>query len=360
MKQVLARLNTLLILVILFFPYTVLAVPPPDLVIENNSNVYYLFYLVSGIASLLYIVGIWNLLSKYEFSLKHRKSIFFCAVIIGLAVLGFSYNAYENYRQKDQLEAWKKQTTEALVITTTPAPVLTPSITPTILPETNFFTQHQDLPLAISNADFKTTLANTPSVFILDAREDEEYENGHFPGSHHVRFADLKAGILSSLPRDEVVYVFCWSGIRGKEVTEYLRTQNIVARYIEKGAKGWVDEKGTWQGEILFLNVYKGERYTKVYTTKQVKDLQAEGVILVDSREPSHRQKKTIQSSIAVPVFYTPTSELETTLGKVTSGAKVITMCDDYVSCFDAKVTGVKLEKRGHEFLGRYASPWEY
>ena len=37
-----------------------------------------------------------------------------------------------------------------------------------------------------------------------------------------------------------------------------------------------------------------------------------------------------------------------------------ITICDDFVSCFDARVAGVKLEEKGHEFLGRYNKPWDW
>jgi hypothetical protein len=45
---------------------------------------------------------------------------------------------------------------------------------------------------------------------------------------------------------------------------------------------------------------------------------------------------------------------------QVAPGSRVITVCDGYVNCFDAKITGVELEQRGHTFLGRYNKPWEY
>jgi len=34
-------------------------------------------------------------------------------------------------------------------------------------------------------------------------------------------------------------------------------------------------------------------------------------------------------------------------------------VCDSFVNCFDAVLTGTELERRGHIFLGRYNSPWE-
>jgi len=53
-------------------------------------------------------------------------------------------------------------------------------------------------------------------------------------------------------------------------------------------------------------------------------------------------------------------SEIEKTFGQVPANSQVITVCDAYVNCFDAKITGVELERRGHQFLGRYNKPWEY
>ena len=94
-----------------------------------------------------------------------------------------------------------------------------------------------------------------PNIFILDAREDEEYEIGHMPGSTHIRFADLLAGMWGDLPEDQEIYVLCWSGIRGKELTEFLRSKAVNARYIEEGADGWVADGGVWEGEIKFSKV---------------------------------------------------------------------------------------------------------
>ncbi len=96
---------------------------------------------------------------------------------------------------------------------------------------------------------------------MLDAREDEEFAIGNYPGSHHLRFADIKAGEWIQLPTDQIIYVLCWSGIRGKEVADFLRSKKILARYVERGADGWVSFGGKWLGEIKFRSVYKQDQY---------------------------------------------------------------------------------------------------
>ena len=43
-------------------------------------------------------------------------------------------------------------------------------------------------------------------------------------------------------------------------------------------------------------------------------------------------------------------------LGKIIlKNSKIITVCDNYVNCFYAKVVWIELEKRGFEFEGRYS-----
>ncbi len=227
--------------------------------------------------------------------------------------------------------------------------------------EYEFFGSNAQRSVIITNQDFKNVTNNTAKNYIvLDARENIEYTNGHFPDSLHIRFADLKAGRWLELPKDKFIYVICWSGIRGKEVAEFLRTKKIVASYLENGANGWVDFGGKWIGNIKFGEQYSDSRYQVVFSTSETKRKVDEGVLLVDTREPYKYRQFHISGSVNIPTMYTPSIEMEAAFDQVPKGSKIITVCDDYVNCFDAKITGVELELRGHEFLGRYNKPWEY
>ena len=207
----------------------------------------------------------------------------------------------------------------------------------------------------INNFDFKEIIENDEKNYIiLDARENLEYENGNLPGSLHIRFADLRAGKWIDVPGDKNIIVLCWSGIRGKEVAEFLRTKKIVASYLEDGAKGWYDFGGEWSGNIMFADKYNEEKYRIVYDTEE------EGAVLVDCREPYKYNQDHIVGSFNIPIMHTSSVEFVKVFSQVPSGAKVITVCDSYVNCFDAKITGVELQNRCYEFLGRYNRPWEY
>jgi rhodanese-related sulfurtransferase len=227
--------------------------------------------------------------------------------------------------------------------------------------EYDFFTTNKNVNLITTNQTFKKIISNQQSDYIvLDAREDIEYEIGHFPGSLHVRFADIKAGRWIELPKNKIVYVLCWSGIRGKEVAEFLRTKKIVSSYLENGANGWVNFGGKWNGTTKFSKKYASPRYRKVFNTQETKNKVADGTFLVDTREPYKFKQSHIAGSVNIPIMYTSTIDLQKAFSQVPVDSSIITVCDGYVNCFDAKITGVELEKRGHPFLGRYNKPWKY
>ncbi|MBU0981243.1 hypothetical protein KKC94_00970 [Patescibacteria group bacterium] len=224
-----------------------------------------------------------------------------------------------------------------------------------------YFQQNSDVPLSITNEDFDAILNSGRSDYIvLDARENLEYNNGHFPGALHIRYADLQAGKWIELPEDKTVFVFCWSGIRGQEVAEFLRTKNIVAVYLKGGASDWVAYGGAWEGNINFSQQYSEDRYKVIYSTNQVRNYVKDGVVLVDTREPWVYDSYHIEGSVNIPTMYIPSVDYEDAFNQVPPGSTVITVCDEYVNCFDAKITGVELESRGYTFIGRYNKPWEY
>lgn len=227
--------------------------------------------------------------------------------------------------------------------------------------EYSFYENNKDTNIIISNKELDSIIkSNLDNYIVLDARENIEVENGYFPKSIHIRFADLKAGKWIELPSDKFVYVYCWSGIRGKEVADFLRRKKIIASSFEDGANGWFNFEGDWTGNIKFGEKYTDKRYSIVFSTDEVKKYVSEGVILVDARQPYKYEKSHILGSMNIATMHIPSVDYEKSFNQVAANSKVITICDDYVNCFDAKVTGVELERRGYQFLGRYNKPWEY
>ncbi|PIR47672.1 hypothetical protein COV06_02195 [Candidatus Uhrbacteria bacterium CG10_big_fil_rev_8_21_14_0_10_50_16] len=338
---------------VLVSPQVVYALPPPDFIFGFGSQFMQLFsfvVLVVGVMASAMLRGSTHL----YYVLRRHKIQFALGVLVVILIsllAAFVMNRMLFYRAQDKYTQEVRQSLEDRIDANDVVPAApTPQIT--------YLEAHPDMPLVLSNESFAAVDLN--QVFVLDAREDEEYEIGRFPKSTHVRFADLLAGAWTELPTDKEIVVLCWSGIRGEEVTSFLRTKGLATRYLKEGADGWVRFGGLWDGEIAFSHVYSQERYSRTYTTSDVRALVATGALLVDAREEESFVRSGIAGSIHITSIFTPTAAMDSLLDRVPPRSTVITVCDDFVSCFDAKIVGIKLEQRGHLFLGRYAAPYEY
>lgn len=349
-----------LIISLLILPQTSDAVMAPDFVFNIGGQVVQIFSIVSLIFSSSFSI-LYQFIQSHLLTKKSRILFLITGlVIITLLSLGIAYG-YAHYQQTIAYQNWLKHTHSKQLATSLISSSKIKKNTMAILQPNNFYLQNKNTSLITSNQTFQNiTAASNHNYFILDAREDVEYDNGHFPDSIHIRFADLQAGDWDKLLKNKFIYVICWSGIRGKEVAEFLRTNYLIASYLETGASGWVKFGGKWIGNIEFSQQYSANRYHLVFTTNEIKSQLQAGTILVDSRDPNKYQQWHIPNSFNIAMLYTPTNQLTAAFMQIPPHSKVITVCDDYVNCFDAKVTGVELEKRGYEFLGRYATPWEY
>ncbi|CAB4535440.1 unannotated protein [freshwater metagenome] len=75
-------------------------------------------------------------------------------------------------------------------------------------------------------------------LFLLDVREDDEWEAGHAPTAVHAAMS-LQAGILDLLPADGTIAVICKAGSRSAKVTQFLVDQGREAINVEGGMMGW-------------------------------------------------------------------------------------------------------------------------
>ncbi|GGX93712.1 rhodanese-like domain-containing protein [Streptomyces minutiscleroticus] len=96
--------------------------------------------------------------------------------------------------------------------------------------------------------------------FLLDVREDDEWEAGHAEGALHIPMSDFVARygeLTEAAPQDGKVHVICRSGGRSAQVTTYLVQQGIDAVNVDGGMQSWaaagrpvVDAEGQ-QGFVL-------------------------------------------------------------------------------------------------------------
>ncbi len=82
--------------------------------------------------------------------------------------------------------------------------------------------------------------ANTrrDELFLLDVREQDEWDAGHVPGSVHIPMRELGAR-QSELPSDRTILCVCRSGNRSGMVTRALADAGYAAENLDGGLQSW-------------------------------------------------------------------------------------------------------------------------
>ncbi|MEU6034094.1 MULTISPECIES: rhodanese-like domain-containing protein [Actinomadura] len=77
-------------------------------------------------------------------------------------------------------------------------------------------------------------------AYLLDVREQDEWDAGHAPQAVHIPMAEL-SDRAAEVPRDRDVYVICRSGMRSAQVTIALNNAGWLAKNVDGGMKRWVE-----------------------------------------------------------------------------------------------------------------------
>ena len=85
-----------------------------------------------------------------------------------------------------------------------------------------------ELEVAIENAEY-----------VVDVREDCEFEAVHVPNAHHIPLNSVPEQ-LAAIPRDQKVWVICQSGGRSMRAADYLEANGFEAVSVADGTGGWI------------------------------------------------------------------------------------------------------------------------
>ena len=76
--------------------------------------------------------------------------------------------------------------------------------------------------------------------FVLDVREDHEWQEGHVPNAHHIPMNDV-AENLDKLDDGARIFIICRSGGRSMTVANYLEAQGYDVVSVAGGTDGWAN-----------------------------------------------------------------------------------------------------------------------
>lgn len=119
-------------------------------------------------------------------------------------------------------------------------------------------------------------LKNIDNVFILDAREQEEYDISHIENARFVGYKHFKTAAVSDIPKDATIVLYCTIGYRSEKLGAKLKKQGFkkvynlygsIFAWVNQGNKV-VDKNGNTTDKVhtynkawsKWLNEKKGER----------------------------------------------------------------------------------------------------
>ncbi len=68
-------------------------------------------------------------------------------------------------------------------------------------------------------------------VYILDAREEAEFNVSHIPGARYIGYDRFKKKTVQDIPKDAKVVVYCSVGYRSEKIGEKLRKDGFTDVY---------------------------------------------------------------------------------------------------------------------------------
>lgn len=94
--------------------------------------------------------------------------------------------------------------------------------------------------------------SNVEDIYILDARAKEEYEVSRIPHAQYIGYPRIDEDVLSHIPKDSKIIVYCSIGYRSEKIGEqlcqmgYRRVYNLYGSIFEWVNRGYpvVDSRG--------------------------------------------------------------------------------------------------------------------
>ena len=211
-------------------------------------------------------------------------------------------------------------------------------------------------------------LIRTTSPFLVDVREPEEIEMGSIEGSLSIRYPDIKndPGLLPGEKKQ--IVLLCFSGNRSSELCDLLSGLGYDCRFLVGGYEKWIAEKfpmrhpnGSPVDELRGLPEFANKR--KLLDTPEVRELVSSGgAVFVDVRyEKDFLLQGHLPAAINIPVRKMTSAEIESALNSLfEQDPPVIIVSYGKRSSFYGQVLGLKLLRKGRNFLGLYTVPHEY
>lgn len=226
------------------------------------------------------------------------------------------------------------------------------------------FSEQKTHSLGITTNTLQEWLDSNIDLNIIDVREDEEIEGGRIEGATHVRYPDLLQN-PDLLPEGKNNLLLCYSGNRSSELCERLSQSGRSCNFMVGGYEKWMTESRqlseTATTDLSALRALPDFKNKDVLLDtpdvhKLVNNEQAE---FVDVRYPGDFALNHIPGAHNITMRALNSTALIEKLNELPD-KPLIAACYDKRSCFYSQLIGVRIDRLGKDFRGRYTVPHEY
>lgn len=100
----------------------------------------------------------------------------------------------------------------------------------------------------ITPQTLKEKMDKQESFYLVDVREESEWEGGHIPNALHIGKGVIERDIEKNIPDPQAeIIVYCSGGFRCALVAESLNKMGYANVYsLDSGSQGWIDAGYHW------------------------------------------------------------------------------------------------------------------
>lgn len=333
-----------------------LAIPSPDLVINLSASVAQLLGLLSVVFGGFVFSNKDKKKAKSKLQRTSRRLLY---VILGLFVVSMSVNLLQYTRGIDAKNARlhinlvRKSVENGKEVGDTNIKTLS-------------FSEQKTHPNGISTETLSEWLASGEPINLFDVREDEEIEGGSIDGATHIRYPDLLAN-PELIPKTGNNLLLCYSGNRSSELCNLLSKSGNSCNFMVGGYEKWLTEARPLgssasapqsQEELRNLPDFRNKA-TLLDTPDVHKLVQEENATFVDVRYPGEFSQGHLPGAINITMRALGSEDLRQRLNALPD-VPLVTACYDKRSCFYSQLIGLRIDRMGKDYRGRYTVPHEF
>ena len=332
---------------------TVQAIPSPDLVINLSASVAQLLGLLSVVFG-----GFAMSAGKRKKSKSTGKVA--RVVLLGVSVLLIAAVAGNVLQYTGSIDAKNSRLHTNLVRKS----VENGSAVGDTSLKTLSFSEQLEHPQGISTETLAEWLSSGEQLNVIDVREDEEYEMGSIDGAIHLRYPDVLAQ-SSLLAENSNTLFLCYSGNRSSELCTEFTKQGKSCNFMMGGYEKWLTESRPLSSDTVISiddlrQLPDFQNKDTLLDTPEVRELvQTENAEFIDVRYPGDFVKNHLPGAYNITMRALSSAPLAERIAALPD-TPLIAACYDKRSCFYSQLIGLRLERAGKDFRGRYTVPHEF